>query len=127
MAEVTPKGMIGAIVLIFLISILGSAFTVPLQDQVTSWKSNLTAEGQTTAASVVGLIPMLFWVLLAVGIIIVIVEMFVGGVGSLAVLPLVGLNLSLLMFAVPALCLFALAVVVLRSKNLAFARQEFVG
>jgi hypothetical protein len=57
--------MIGAIILIFVIAILGAAFTTPLQNQVTSWSDNLTTNGQTTAAAVVSLIPLLFWVLLA--------------------------------------------------------------
>lgn len=78
MADVSARGMVGAIVVIFVIAILGAAFTKPLQDQVDSWKQNLTTEGQATAAAVVGLIPLLFWVLLAVGVILLVVEMFLG-------------------------------------------------
>jgi type III secretory pathway component EscU len=78
MPNVSARGMIGAIILIFVIAILGAAFTTPLQNQVTSWSDNLTTNGQTTAAAVVSLIPLLFWVLLAVGIILVVVEMFLG-------------------------------------------------
>ncbi len=79
MAETSPHGMVSAIIFIFVIAILGAAFASPLQTQVTSWSSNLTAAGQTTAASVVSLIPLLFWVLLAVGIILLVVSMFLGG------------------------------------------------
>ncbi len=83
MADVSARGMVGAIMLIFVICILGAAFTSPLQAQVTSWTSNLTAAGQSTAAAVVALIPLLFWVLLAVGVILVVVEMFLGGTTGL--------------------------------------------
>lgn len=71
--------MVAAIIFIFVIAILGAAFSGPLQDQVDSWEENLTDNGQTTAASVVSLIPLLFWILLAVGIILLIVATFLPG------------------------------------------------
>ena len=71
--------MVGGIIFVFVLSILGAVFASELQTQVDSWESNLTAEGQTAAASVVALIPLLFWVLLAVGIILSIVQMFLPG------------------------------------------------
>ncbi len=77
-AEVSPHGMVYSIVLIFVIAILGAAFEPVLADQVTSWKANLTSDGQTAAAAVVGLIPTIYWILLAVGIILYVVAMFLG-------------------------------------------------
>jgi len=71
--------MVGGIIFVFVLSILGAVFASELQTQVDSWESNLTAEGQTAAAAVVALIPLLFWVLLAVGIILSIVQMFLPG------------------------------------------------
>jgi len=71
--------MVGAIILVFLVAILGAAFTPVLQTQVDSWSENLTTEGQTAAAAVVGLIPLLFWILLAVGLILTIVAIFLPG------------------------------------------------
>jgi len=71
--------MVGGVVLVFLIAVLGAAFTPTLQDQVNSWKQNLTNEGNGAAASVVSLIPLLFWILLSVGIILTIVAMFLPG------------------------------------------------
>jgi TRAP-type mannitol/chloroaromatic compound transport system permease large subunit len=78
-AGVTPHKMIEAIVFVFVIAILGAAFTPALQTQVDSWAENLTTAGQTAAASVVTLIPLLFWILLAVGMILVIVATFLPG------------------------------------------------
>lgn len=78
-AAVTPHGMITMIVVIFVLAILGAVFTTPLQDQITSWSANLTTNGQTAAAAVVNLIPLLFWVLLAVGMILTVVGTFIGG------------------------------------------------
>lgn len=71
--------MVGAVVLVFLIAILGAAFTPVLQDQVDSWSENLTTQGQTAAAAVVSLLPLIFWILLAVGLILLIVAIFLPG------------------------------------------------
>lgn len=71
--------MVGAVILVFLIAILGAAFTPVLQDQVNSWESNLTTAGQTAAAAVVSLLPLLFWILLAIGIVLTIVAIFLPG------------------------------------------------
>ena len=70
------------IVLLFLIALLGAAFTPTLQTQVTSWSENLTTSGQTGAATVVNLIPLVFWILLAVGLILAAVHEFLPGEGG---------------------------------------------
>lgn len=76
--DVTAEGMISVIVAIFLLSVIAYAFTYPLQNQVNTWKTNLTAQGQSAAATVVGLIPTLLWILVAVGIILLVVHTFAG-------------------------------------------------
>ncbi len=67
---VTPHRMVGLIIFIFLIAVLGAAFTPVLQGQVKNWSDNLTANNQSSAASIVNLIPTIFWILLAVAIIL---------------------------------------------------------
>ncbi len=90
MAGVTPSKMIGAVVFVFVIALLGAAFTPVLQTQVNNWGDNLTAEGQDGAATVVGLIPLLFrsarrneqvgdWILLAIGMILTVVDSLLPG------------------------------------------------
>jgi hypothetical protein len=80
MAEgVSPEKMIGAVIFVFIIAVLGAAFTSTLQDQVDSWSENLTDSGQGGAATVVNLIPLLFWILLGVGIILALVASFLPG------------------------------------------------
>lgn len=81
--ELSPGGMVAAIMFVFVISILGAAFTGPLQGQVNNWTSNLTANNQSSAATVVGLVPLLFWILIAVAIILTIVAAFLPKAGSL--------------------------------------------
>jgi hypothetical protein len=76
---VSPQRMIGALVFVFIIAVLGAAFTSTLQDQVDSWSENLTTAGQDGAATVVELIPLLFWILLGVGIILALVAAFLPG------------------------------------------------
>jgi len=71
--------MIVGLIGVFVLAMLGAALTDPLQDQVDSWEENLTTAGQTAAATVVALIPLLFWVLLAVGIILSLVATFLPG------------------------------------------------
>jgi len=71
--------MIVGLIGVFVLAMLGAALTDPLQDQVDSWESNLTTAGQTAAATVVALIPLLFWVLLSVGIILALVSTFLPG------------------------------------------------
>ena len=75
----TASKMVSLIVFIFLLAILGAAFTPVLQTQVDSWSSNLTTEGQTAAAAVVDIIPLLFWILLAVAIILGVVATLMPG------------------------------------------------
>src|SRR2546430_1355831 len=79
MAGVTPEFMVSAIMFVFIIAILGAAFTGPLQGQVNNWTANLTANNQSATATVVGLIPLPFWILLAVGVILVVVSTFLPG------------------------------------------------
>lgn len=62
--------MIGVIVTIFLLVVLAYAFTYPLTNQVNTWKTNLTAQGQSAAATVVGLIPTILWILVAIAVIL---------------------------------------------------------
>lgn len=76
---VSPSKMIGAVIFVFIIAVLGAAFTPTLQTQVDSWEENLTTSGQTGAATVVALVPLLFWILLAVGIILAVVATFLPG------------------------------------------------
>lgn len=76
---VSPQKMIGAVVFVFLIAVLGAAFTPTLQSQVDSWQENLTDAGQTGAATVVGIIPLMFWILLGVGVILALVAAFLPG------------------------------------------------
>ena len=71
--------MIVGLIGVFVLAMLGGALTDPLQDQVDSWEENLTTAGQTAAATVVALIPLLFWVLLSVGIILALVSTFLPG------------------------------------------------
>ena len=71
--------MVGLVIYIFILAILGAAFTPELQVQVDSWEENLTTAGQTAAATVVSLIPLLFWVLLAVAIILGVVATLIPG------------------------------------------------
>src|SRR6266566_3312035 len=81
-----PGEMVAAIMFVFVIAILGAAFTGPLQGQVNNW----TANNQSSAATVVSLIPLLFWILLAVGIILVVVGSFLpeqGGLGPKSAAP----------------------------------------
>lgn len=68
-AEVDPGHMVYLIVVIFIIAALGAAFAPTLQTQVTKWSANLTG-ASAPAATVVSLIPMLFWILLAAGLIL---------------------------------------------------------
>lgn len=62
--------MIVVVVTIFLLVVLAYAFTYPLTSQVNTWKTNLTAQGQAAAATVVGLIPTILWILVAIAIIL---------------------------------------------------------
>ena len=71
--------MIVGLIGVFVLAMLGAALTDPLQDQVDSWEENLTTAGQTAAATVVALIPLLFWVLLSVDIILALVSTFLPG------------------------------------------------
>ncbi len=75
--------MVAAIMFVFIIAILGAAFTGPLQGQVNNWSANLTANNLSSAATVVSLIPLLFWILLAVGIILIVVAAMLPGKGGL--------------------------------------------
>ena len=78
-AVISSNRMIVGLIGVFVLAMLGAALTDPLQDQVDSWEENLTTAGQTAAATVVALIPLLFWVLLAVGIILSLVATFLPG------------------------------------------------
>ncbi len=78
-----PGEMVAAIMFVFIIALLGAAFTGPLQGQVNNWSANLTANNLSSAATVVSLIPLLFWILLAVGIILVVVSAMLPGKGGL--------------------------------------------
>src|SRR6266567_145702 len=78
-----PGEMVAAIMFVFIIAILGAAFTGPLQGQVNNWSANLTANNLSSAATVVSLIPLLFWILLAVGIILIVVAAMLPGKGGL--------------------------------------------
>lgn len=82
--DVDARTMITAVIAVFLLALLGAAFTPTLQTQVDSWEENLTTAGQTGAASVVNLIPLIFWLLLAIGIVLMTVATFLPGrVGGL--------------------------------------------
>ena len=70
--------MVAVVITIFVLAILASAFTWPLQQQGDAWPAHLTDNGQTAAATIVDLIPLLLWILLAVGIILAIVSVFLG-------------------------------------------------
>lgn len=78
MADVSPHKMVSMVVLVFLIGVLGAAFTPTLQTQVDAWSASLTAANQTGAATIVSLIPTIFWILLAVGVILMSVGAFLG-------------------------------------------------
>lgn len=67
--EIDPGHMVYLIVILFIIAALGAAFAPTLQTQVTKWSANLTG-ASAPAATVVSLIPMLFWILLAAGLIL---------------------------------------------------------
>ena len=71
--------IVGAVLLVVLVAVLGASFTPLIQDQVDSWEQNLTTAGQTAAASVVSIIPLLFWILLAIGVLLVIISVFLPG------------------------------------------------
>lgn len=66
--------MIVLIIFVFLLAVLGAAFTPVLQSQVNNWSANLTSANQTSAAAIVSLLPLIFWILLAVAIILVVVK-----------------------------------------------------
>ena len=81
---VNPASMVGVIMFVFLLAVLGAAFTPLLQGQVNGWSANLTAANQTGAAAVVRLVPLIFWILIAVGIILTVVaELLPGKVAGL--------------------------------------------
>ncbi len=82
--EVSPHSMVLLIVFVFLLAVLGAAFTPVLQGQVNNWSANLTAANQTSAATIVSLIPLIFWILIAVAIILLVVRKLIGtGAGGL--------------------------------------------
>lgn len=72
--EFDPAHMVYMIVLIFIIAALGAAFAPTLQTQVTKWSANLTGNS-LPAATVVGLIPLVFWILIAAALILSFVGM----------------------------------------------------
>ena len=78
MAEISPRAVVTSIMVIFILAVLGAALSGPLNTQITNWKANLTSEGNTGAATVVGLIPLLYWILLGVGVILYAVGLFLG-------------------------------------------------
>jgi hypothetical protein len=81
---VNPASMVVLIMFVFLLAVLGAAFTPILQTQVNSWSSNLTAQNQTAAAAIVTILPLIFWILIAVAIILVVVkELLPGAAGGL--------------------------------------------
>jgi len=59
MARVNAGSMVAVVITIFVLAILAGAFTWPLQQQVDAWSANLTDNGQTAAATIVDLIPLL--------------------------------------------------------------------
>jgi hypothetical protein len=71
--------IVGAVILVVLVAVLGAAFTPLIQDQTDSWSANLTTAGQTGAAAVVDILPLLFWILLAIGVLLVIIAVFLPG------------------------------------------------
>jgi len=102
---------------VFIVAILGAAFTAPLQGQVNNWSANLTANNQSSAATIVNLIPLLFWILLAVGVILIVVAIFLPGKMGLALLPIVfGLIGTLSLAALLAIAAQAAIATVLRWK-----------
>lgn len=79
MAEgVSPHGFVTIIMVFFVIALLGAALTSVFDTQITNWAANLTADGQTSAATVVNLIPTIFWILVGVGLILMAVGVFMG-------------------------------------------------
>ena len=79
MAEgVSPHGFVTIIMVFFVIALLGAALTSVFDTQITNWSANLTADGQTSAATVVNLIPTIFWILVGVGLILMAVGVFMG-------------------------------------------------
>jgi len=78
MAEISPRAVVTSIMTIFILAVLGAALAGPLQTQITDWKANLTAGGNTAAATVVGLIPLIYWILLGIGVILYAVGLFLG-------------------------------------------------
>jgi len=76
--------MVALIIFVFVLAVLGAAFTPVLQTQVTSWSANLTATNQSSAAAIVSLLPLIFWILIAVAIILVVIkELLPSSVGGL--------------------------------------------
>lgn len=71
--------MVGSLIAVFLLAVLGAALSPEVQTQVDAWSENLTTAGQTAAAAIVDLIPLLYWILLAVGIILGLVATFLPG------------------------------------------------
>lgn len=78
MAEVSPRAVVTSIMVIFILAVLGAALSGPLQTQITYWSANLTKGGNTAAATVVGLIPLIYWILLGIGVILYAVGLFLG-------------------------------------------------
>ena len=82
-AGVTPSKMVVLIIFVFLLAVLGAAFTPVLQGQVNNWSANLTAQNQSSAAAIVSLIPLIFWILIAVAIILLVVHELIPEAGGL--------------------------------------------
>ncbi len=78
MAEVNPHAMVYSLFIIFILGALGAALAGPFSTQITAWAAALTAANNTAAAAVVALIPLIYWILLSVGVILYTLGIFLG-------------------------------------------------
>lgn len=78
MADVNPRTMVYSLFIIFVLAMLGAALVGPFNTEITSWQAALNSSGQTAAATVVGLIPLIYWILLGIGIVLYTLGVFLG-------------------------------------------------
>jgi hypothetical protein len=78
MAEVNPHAMVQSLFVIFILAALGAALVGPFSGEINSWAANLTEQNQTAAAAVILLIPLIYWILLGVGVILYTLGVFLG-------------------------------------------------
>lgn len=80
---ISTAKMLSFVIGVFVLIIVAAAFTPVLQTQVIAWRAALNSSGNTAASTVVSLVPLLIWLLLAVGIILAAVAVFMPGKGGL--------------------------------------------